>query len=218
MSLIENLSKHYRAEGHGQPPFHLRVDRLELPESGSVALMGPSGSGKTSLFRILLGLERADTGSWRVDDHDLLQVPCEKRCLGAVFQTYELFPHMSAEENIWFAAKARKIPRERALKNIERLSHDLRIEAILKRRADLLSGGEKQRVAIARALVAEPRVLLLDEPFSALDADLRKEARSLVKNVLAQSNCPSLMITHDREDAEALSARIVRIQNGVIIS
>lgn len=218
MSLIENLSKHYRAEGQGQPPFELRVDRLEIPETGSVALMGPSGSGKTSLFRILLGLERADKGSWSVDGRDLLQVPCEKRGLGAVFQTYELFPHMSAEENIWFAAKARKIPRERALKNIERLAADLRLTSILKRRTDLLSGGEKQRVALARALVAEPRVLLLDEPFSALDADLRKEARLLVKNVLAQSKCPSLMITHDREDADALGAHIVRIENGVITS
>lgn len=215
MSLVENLFKHYRPERHEQA-FELRVDRLEIPEQGSMALMGPSGSGKTSFFRILLGLERADRGTWTFAGQNLFSVPCEKRGLGAVFQSYELFPHMTAKENIFFAAVARRIPRERSNKTFERLVSDLRLSPFLERRTELLSGGEKQRVAIARALMSEPKLLLLDEPFAALDSDLRREARVMVRNVLAQSNCPSLIITHDLDDVSGLDAKIVRISAGII--
>ncbi len=215
MSLVENLFKRYRPE-RNEPAFELRVDRLEIPEQGSLALMGASGSGKTSLFRILLGLEKADRGSWTFGGQNLLAIPCEKRGLGAVFQSYELFPHMSAKENIYFAATARRISRERSQKTFDQLVSELRLSPFLERRTELLSGGEKQRVAIARALMSEPKLLLLDEPFAALDSDLRREARLMVRNVLSQSNCPSLIITHDLEDVTGLDAKVVRINSGVI--
>lgn len=215
MSLVENLFKHYRPE-RNELPFELRVDRLEIPDQGSIALMGPSGSGKTSFFRILLGLEKADRGTWMFGGENLFEVPCEKRGLGAVFQSYELFPHMTAQENISFAASARRIPQDRAKKTFDRLVGELRLSPFLARRTELLSGGEKQRVAIARALMSDPKLLLLDEPFAALDSDLRREAREMVRNVLAQSNCPSLIITHDLDDVSGLGAKVVRINNGTI--
>ncbi|MEK6555692.1 MAG: ATP-binding cassette domain-containing protein [Bdellovibrionota bacterium] len=204
MSYIENLTKDYG-------DFLLKVQRLELDAKGLTALMGPSGSGKTSLFRILLGLEKADRGRWMFNDEDMLQKPIQKRQLGAVFQSYELFPHLSAQDNILFAAQARGIARDKAQSNLKRLTDSLKLQSCLNRKAEVLSGGEKQRVAIARALIGEPVFLLMDEPFAALDIDLRKEARALVKETLNEWKVPALIITHDQEDVAALGARLTNI-------
>jgi ABC-type Fe3+/spermidine/putrescine transport system ATPase subunit len=211
VSVIENLHCQFDDD------FILDIPRLELPDSGVMALMGPSGSGKTSLFRILLGLHPCPGMSWQFNGENLAALPAPQRKLGAVFQSLELFPHLTAQENIFFHAKARKIPQDRAQKNFEKLVKALRLEGFLNRRAEKLSGGERQRVAVARALMGEPRMLLLDEPFSALDAELRQDARIFVKNLITEWKIPTLIVTHDLKDAEELGAQIVRIENGKII-
>jgi ABC-type sugar transport system ATPase subunit len=206
VSLIKDLTKDYG-------DFFLSIPKLELQDSGLTALMGPSGSGKTSLFRILLGLEKAQRGSWILNGEDLLQKPIQKRRLGAVFQSYELFPHLTAEANILFAARARHTEEGQARANLARLVESLKLQSCLNRRAEILSGGEKQRVAIARALIGEPIFLLMDEPFAALDIDLRQEARTVVKETLMTWNIPALIITHDQEDVSALEAKLIQMKD-----
>lgn len=201
MSYLENITKDYG-------DFFLEVPRFEIPDEGVTGIMGPSGSGKTSLFRILLGLETADTGRWIFQGEDLLKLPIEKRRLGAVFQSYELFPHMTAEKNIRFAAQARGLPEDQTEKRLQDLKEQLQLGSCWNRRAQILSGGEQQRTALARALIGRPRILLLDEPFSALDANLKKEARELVGRILQSEKIPALVISHDEQDILALKGSV----------
>lgn len=207
MSTVEHLHKAY-------PGFEIQIPHWEILDQGVTALWGPSGSGKTSIFRILLGLEPCPGMTWKWGTEDLAQLPVAQRKLGVVFQTLDLFPHMTSQENIFFAAKARKIPQSRADERFQKLLEVLQLEKFLHRRAELLSGGEKQRVALARALMSFPRMLLLDEPFSALDEALRSEARLFVKNLLDETRIPALLITHDERDLQVLAQKIFRIENG----
>jgi ABC-type sugar transport system ATPase subunit len=140
-------------------------------------------------------------------------LPPERR-LGVVFQSLVLFPHMTALENILFASRARNIPQDEAQRRLNELAEDLRLQNCLDRRAAFLSGGEAQRVALARAVIAQPRFLFLDEPFSSLDADLKKEARALVRRVIERLKIPTLLITHDEEDLRALAQHVVKIRDG----
>lgn len=209
MSLIKNIFRDYG-------DFVLDVPSWDIPESGITALSGPSGSGKTSLLRLLMGLEPCPGFEWWYREIDLAQLSVAERKLGVVFQSYELFPHMTAEKNILFAAEARKVlkPRER----FERLVETLKLQNCLETKAHRLSGGEKQRVALARALIGEPRWLLLDEPFSALDEDLKFEARSLVKKLVQEWNVPTILVTHDARDIEFLASAVAKMDSGKIIS
>ena len=198
--------------------FQIDIPSLEILDKGVTAFWGASGAGKTSLFRLLLGLDRPKRPySWVLNGIDLAQVPTPERRLGVVFQSLELFPHMTAQENILFAADARKIPMATALPHLHALSKVLGLEPFLLRRAALLSGGERQRVALARSLIGRPRILFLDEPFSALDADLRVEARNLVKNAIQQESIPMVLITHDREDLEAFSGKVCEMKAGRVV-
>lgn len=210
MSLVENLFKDYG-------DFKIDIPSWEIPDQGVTVLWGPSGSGKTSVFRLLLGLEAAKKFKWVFKGQDLAKLPTPQRRLGVVFQSLELFPHMSAEQNILFAAKAREIPSEQAYDKLKELSQTLKMESFLGRPARVLSGGERQRVALARALIGQPRLLLLDEPFSALDQELRDESRRLVKSVIDREEIPTLLITHDPLDVEALGHKICMIRQGQII-
>ncbi len=212
MSLVENLVKRYDDD------FTLQIPRLEIADEGITVLKGPSGAGKTSIFRILIGLEECKHARWIFKGEDLNRLPIRDRKLGIVFQSYELFPHLTAAENLWFASTARKIPRERTQKFFEELVGLLKLEALLDRKAYYLSGGEKQRVALARALIGEPRFLFLDEPFSNLDTENRHEARMLVKHAIERFKIPSLLITHDPEDVKILAHHVVNIKNGKLIS
>jgi sulfate transport system ATP-binding protein/putative spermidine/putrescine transport system ATP-binding protein len=215
MSVVKNLIHEYQdVDGH----FRLDIPYLEIPDQGVTALSGPSGSGKSSVLRVLMGLDACPTLSWILNGVDLAQLPPPDRRLGVVFQTYELFPHLSAERNILFAAQARGLPRDQWTARLEVLSRALHLQSCLKRRAELLSGGERQRVALARALIGEPRFLLLDEPFSALDSSLRHEARQLVLRVIEQLHIPTLLVTHDDDDLEVLADLVVRIENGRLVS
>lgn len=203
---------------HDYGDFTIDIPEWEILDQGVTALWGPSGAGKTSVFRFLIGLETCRSLSWEFKGEDLAKLPVPKRRLGVVFQSLELFPHMTARENIAFAAEARRIDASEASVRIEELSMLLGLNAALDRRATLLSGGEKQRVALARALIGQPRILFLDEPFSALDADLRHEARTLVKRVIEVEKIPAVLITHDREDLSALAAKVSEINNGRLVT
>lgn len=209
MSLIKNI---YRDYGN----FILDIPTWEISDTGVTALSGASGSGKTSLLRILVGLDEVKNAEWVYRNTDLMKLPIEEKRLGVVFQSYELFPHMTARENIIFAARARKI--ENFEPSFDKLVEALKLEKCLKTKASKLSGGEKQRVALARALIGQPRWLFLDEPFSALDEDTKSGAREMVKNVISEWKTPTILITHDSRDIEAMASSIARIESGRMIS
>lgn len=210
VSCVENLRKDYDG-------FQLDIPRWEILDEGVTVLWGPSGSGKTSVFRILLGLEECSGMSWHFKGIDLAKLKTPERRMGVVFQSLDLFPHMTAQENILFAARARKVETKVAAGKLSYLSEVLRMDSFLKRPARVLSGGEKQRVAMARALMGEPRVLLLDEPFSALDEELRDESRKLVKSIIEAEKIPTILVTHDRRDVEVLANKVSKIQQGRLI-
>lgn len=210
MSLVEDLF-------HDYGDFKIEIPRWEIADRGVSVLWGPSGSGKTSVFRLLAGLEKPQRLKWTFDGVELSRFPVPERRLGVVFQTLDLFPHMTAAENVLFAAQARGLSRDEALRRLADYASAMKMQDFLSRRAELLSGGEKQRTALARALVGKPRILFLDEPFSALDEELRDESRKLVRALIDREKIPALLITHDRRDAEILGDRVHRIQSGKII-
>ncbi len=214
MSLVKKLYKSFNLNSGGS--FTLDIPQWEIPDSGITVVSGPSGSGKTTLFKILIGLEECKGMSWVHDGEDLSLLPVEKRRLGVVFQGENLFPHMSAAENILFSAQARGVSKHEAQKKINNLVEQLKLKSCIDSNTSVLSGGEYQRVSLARALVGAPRVLLLDEPFSALDTDTRKGARELVKDIVQLYNIPTLLITHDDEDTFALADTVVKINQGRI--
>jgi ABC-type sugar transport system ATPase subunit len=207
MSLVKNLVRRYS-------DFTLDIPLWEIPDQGVTALSGPSGSGKTTAFRLLIGLDPCPGLEWHMGGQDLGRLPVPQKNLGVVFQSLELFPHMTAEQNIRFAATARQMPEQQTAEKLKELVADLRLEACLQRKAAVLSGGEAQRVALARAVIAQPRFLFLDEPFSSLDLELRVEARALVRKTIERLQIPTLLITHDPEDLKALAQQVVRIREG----
>lgn len=201
MSVVRNLNRQL-----GE--LKIQISHWEIADQGITALKGPSGSGKTQIIRTLLGLEKCPSLSWEFAGEDLAKLPIEKRRLGVVFQGYELFPHLTARENIEFAARARKIPKEELAERIADFATKLKLNDCLDRRADKLSGGEQQRVALARALMGRPRFLFLDEPFSALDSELRAEARALVKRIISEEKIPTLLVSHDAADIAELADHV----------
>jgi ABC-type sulfate/molybdate transport systems ATPase subunit len=211
VSVVKNLL-------HDYGDFKLDIPYWEILDTGVTALWGDSGSGKTSVFRHLIGLDKNAMFEWMFKEQNLAAMPVEERRLGVVFQSYELFPHLTARANIEFAAQARSIGTERLHERLEYFDSVLHLKKFLDRRADKLSGGEKQRVAIVRALIGEPRILLLDEPFSALDEGVRAEARQMLKSVIKMAEIPAILISHDRRDIEDLAQKTSIIKNGSIIS
>jgi len=207
LSYIKNLIRDY-------VDFKIDIPEWEISDQGITALWGPSGAGKTSVFRLLIGLEPCPNLVWIFQGQDLAKLSVPERNLGVVFQNFELFPHLTAAENIQFAMHARRVDTVEQKKVLARLESILQLTTFMDRKAQLLSGGEQQRVALARALAGRPRFLFLDEPFSALDTELRSEARKLVHTVIEECSVPTLMITHDLEDVTKLGAHLVKIKNG----
>ncbi|MCX7979224.1 MAG: ATP-binding cassette domain-containing protein [Bdellovibrionaceae bacterium] len=198
--------------------FSVDVPQMEIPDKGVTVLSGPSGSGKSSILRALIGLIQVPQMVWEFQGEDLNRLPIPERRLGVVFQNYDLFPHMSVYENVLFAARARRIPESEFLERYRRISSLLHLEEFAHRKASVVSGGERQRAALARAVIGRPRVLLLDEPFSALDSHLRSESRNLVKELVKTLEIPALLVTHDEEDVRVLADERIYIEKGRIKS
>ncbi|EHM01959.1 sulfate ABC transporter, ATP-binding protein [Acetobacteraceae bacterium AT-5844] len=183
-----------------------------------VALLGPSGSGKTTLLRILAGLDRADAGTVRIDGQDMTDVPARGRRIGFVFQHYALFRHMSVFENVAFGLRVRPRPPAEAeiSRRVMALLERVQIADLAKRRPDQISGGQRQRAALARALAIEPKLLLLDEPFGALDAEVRKGLRRWLRDLHRELGLTSIFVTHDQEEAMELADRVAVMRAGRI--
>lgn len=213
---IQNISKTF-----GKFVALQNVD-LEVKPGELVALLGPSGSGKTTLLRIIAGLEFADPGHGKILFHgeDVALLSAYKRRAGFVFQNYALFQHMNVFENIAFGLRVRssktRPPEDEIRSRVETLLKRVQLENLGRRFPSQLSGGQRQRVALARALAIEPRVLLLDEPFGALDAKVRKELRRWLRRFHDEINLTTLFVTHDQEEAFELSDRVAILSEGRI--
>ncbi|MFM8635309.1 MAG: sulfate/molybdate ABC transporter ATP-binding protein [Planctomycetia bacterium] len=189
---------------------------LEVPEGTLLALLGPSGSGKTTLLRIIAGLEFPDAGSIEEDGEDITDRHARQREVGFVFQHYALFRHMSVFENIAFGLRVRKAPRADVQARVEELLHLVRLDGLGGRKPSQLSGGQRQRVGLARARAIRPKILLLDEPFGALDAKVRVELRQWLRRLHDEIGMTSVFVTHDQEEAFELADRVVVMNHGKI--
>lgn len=189
---------------------------LNVPGGELLALLGPSGSGKTTLLRIIAGLETADSGTIGYADEDVTHAAARDRQVGFVFQHYALFRHMSVFENVAFGMRVRKKPKDAIGKRVRELLHLVRLEGLEQRYPSQLSGGQRQRVALARALAVEPRVLLLDEPFGALDAKVRQELRQWLRQLHDEIHLTTVFVTHDQEEAFEVADRVVVMRGGRI--
>ena len=193
---------------------------LDVPGGELVALLGPSGSGKTTLLRIIAGLEPADRGTIHFHGEDATDQPVRERQVGFVFQHYALFRHMSVFENVAFGLRVRPRavrPSETEIREtVLGLLHLVQLDVLAHRRPSELSGGQRQRVALARALAVKPKVLLLDEPFGALDAKVRKELRRWLRRLHEEVHVTSVFVTHDQEEALEVSDRVVIMNEGRI--
>jgi sulfate transport system ATP-binding protein len=187
---------------------------VDAPSGALVALLGPSGSGKTTLLRIIAGLEVADSGTIVHHEADVTGRTARDRNVGFVFQHYALFRHMTVFENVAFALRVRKWDEKRLTDRVTELLHLVRLETMADRYPSQLSGGQKQRIALVRALAAEPKVILLDEPFGALDAKVRTELRTWLRRFHDQFHVTSLFVTHDQEEAFEVADQIVVMNNG----
>jgi iron(III) transport system ATP-binding protein len=195
---------------------------MELQRGEVVALLGPSGSGKTTLLRAVAGLESPKSGTIRIGDRAMfdgerkLEMPAEERNLGLVFQSYALWPHKTVADNVGYGLKLRKMNTNEIAERVKNVLTQLGLGHLAERFPHQLSGGQQQRVAIARALVYNPPVILLDEPLSNLDAKLREEARAFLRELIVRLGLSALMVTHDQNEAMAISDRILLLNNGKI--
>jgi len=190
--------------------------QLDIADGEFFVLLGPSGAGKTTTLRVIAGLERPDAGLVRMNDEDVTQAAPAQRDCAFVFQQYSLYPHLSVFDNLAFPLRApmRRVPEDEIRQRVERVAATLHIESKLQRKATALSGGEMQRVAIGRALVREPRVYLMDEPLSSLDAKLREELRVELKRIQRQSGATVVYVTHDQVEATTMADRIAILEGG----
>ena len=207
---IKNMKKIY-PNGDGVENINIQVHEGEF-----VTMLGPSGCGKSTILRTLGGFLKIDGGEILLDDQAIQDLPPEKRPTAMVFQSYNLWPHMTVYENLMFGLKIRKVPKAVMQKEADEALKLVGMEGYGKKYPNQLSGGQQQRVANARALLLKPSVLLLDEPFSALDAKIRQQMREELKRIQEELNITVVFVTHDQEEAMALSHRIVVMNKGVI--
>lgn len=189
---------------------------VDIGESEFLTVLGESGSGKTTLLRIIAGFEQADSGELWMRGERLDALPPSRRNVNTVFQQYALFPHMSVFENVAYGLRAKKMPKQEIAASVEATLRQMKLEDFSQRRPAQLSGGQQQRVAVARALVNRPGLLLLDEPLSALDANLRRHMQGELKALQREVGITFLFITHDQEEAMTLSDRIVLLRAGKV--
>lgn len=187
---------------------------LEIRDNEFFTLLGPSGCGKTTLLRLIAGFEELSSGTILLFGQEIEGLPPNKRPVNTVFQQYALFPHMTVAENIAFSLRMLKRPRADSMAVLERMLALVKLERFADRRPNQLSGGQQQRVALARALATQPKVLLLDEPLSALDLKLRQEMRNELKQIQQKTGITFIFVTHDQEEALTMSDRIAVMSNG----
>ena len=189
---------------------------LEVRPGEFFTLLGPSGCGKTTLLRMIIGFNSIEAGEIKIDGRRINDEPTSRRNMGMVFQNYAVFPHMSVRDNVGYGLKTRKTPAAQKKKLVDEMLATTKIDQFADRMPTQLSGGQQQRVALARAIVIQPDVLLMDEPLSNLDAKLRIEMRNVIKNIQHQMGITTVYVTHDQEEALAVSDRIAVMNGGVI--
>jgi sulfate transport system ATP-binding protein len=178
------------------------------------ALLGPSGGGKSTLLRVIAGLEQPDAGRVYIDGADVTRVPARRRGIGFVFQHYAAFPHMTVWDNVAFGLRVRRAPRDEIAQRVDELLGLVHLDGLARRFPSELSGGQRQRMALARALAVQPKLLLLDEPFGALDVKVRQELRTWLRDLHEQVDATTLFVTHDQEEAMELADQIVLVNAG----
>lgn len=190
---------------------------VNIKEGEFFTLLGPSGCGKTTLLRMIAGFNSVDGGAIYFDDKRINDVPAHTRDIGMVFQNYAIFPHMTIFDNVAYGLKNRKVPKSEIKKRVEKTLEIVQISHLSDRMPSAMSGGQQQRVALARAIVIEPQILLMDEPLSNLDAKLRVQMRTMIKKLQRDLGITTIYVTHDQEEALAVSDRIAIMKDGKII-
>jgi sulfate/thiosulfate transport system ATP-binding protein len=189
---------------------------VEIPSGSLTVLLGPSGSGKSTLLRVIAGLERPDAGSVEIDGRDATDLPPQRRGVGFVFQHYAAFKHMTVRENVAFGLKVARRPKTEIRARVDELLELVQLPGLADRYPAQLSGGQRQRMALARSLATQPSVLLLDEPFGALDARVRQELRAWLRHLHDEVHVTTVFVTHDQEEAMEVADRIVVMNSGRI--
>ena len=219
---IQNLVKKYpnRNKKQGSDVIAVNDMNLEIPDGQLIALLGPSGCGKSTTLNLLSGLQKPTEGQIFFGDDDITNLPAEHRGVGLVFQNYALYPHLTVRQNIIFPLENRKGKDKLTKEQMNNMALEaaklVQIESLMDRKPSELSGGQQQRVAIARALVKTPRVLLLDEPLSNLDARLRLQTREEIRRIQRATGITTVFVTHDQEEAMSISDQIVVMKDGVV--
>ena len=208
---LQNLQKKYRPD-----VIPVKDVSLEINDGEFLTLLGPSGCGKSTLLRLIAGLEPPTRGEVLIGESNLNKTAPGDRNMAMVFQSYALYPHMTAAENIATALKLRKMPEAEIKRRVNEAAHKLELTSLLNRKPGQMSGGQRQRVALARALVRDPEVFLLDEPLSNLDALLREQVRAQMKQLFKEQNKPVVYVTHDQTEAMTLSTKVAILNRGLI--
>ena len=219
--VLQNLSKQFPGRGKGKPPVIAVNDfNCEIPDGKLIGLLGPSGCGKSTALNLISGLLAPTSGRIFFGDEDVTDIPPEKRGVGLVFQNYALYPHLTVRQNILFPLQnlrgKDKLSKEVMESKALEAAKLVQIEGLMDRKPSEMSGGQQQRVAIARALVKMPKVLLLDEPLSNLDARLRLQTREELKRIQQETGITTIFVTHDQEEAMSISDLIVVMKDGVV--
>ena len=205
---LRNINKHYG-------DFHASKDiNIQIPKGKLVALLGPSGSGKTTILRMIAGLEHPDSGEILIDGKVVNDIPGSERGIGFVFQSYALFRYMTVYDNIAFGLRVKKTPEKEIKERVSELMKLIGCEGLEKRYPSQLSGGQRQRVAFARALAPNPQILLLDEPFAAIDAKVRLELRTWLREMITKLHITSIFVTHDQDEAIEVADDIIVTNQG----
>jgi multiple sugar transport system ATP-binding protein len=220
--VLENLTKAFPARGKQSSKEVIAVNNFnfEIPDGKLVGLLGPSGCGKSTTLNLICGLLKPTSGKILFGDIDVTNLPPENRGVGLVFQNYALYPHLTVRKNIAFPLEnlkgSEKLTKEQIAKKVAEAASFVQIDELLDRKPNELSGGQQQRVAIARALVKTPRVLLLDEPLSNLDARLRLQTREEIRRIQTETKITTIFVTHDQDEAMSISDLIVLMKDGIL--
>lgn len=209
--LLNNINKRYDNGFHAVQDFNLNVEDQEF-----IALVGPSGCGKSTLLRMIAGLEDISSGEFYIDERLVNDVEAKDRDIAMVFQSYALYPHMSVYDNMAFALKLRKFPKEEIDRKVKEAAKILGLDGLLSRKPKALSGGQRQRVALGRTIVRSPKVFLMDEPLSNLDAKLRGNMRAEIIRIHKSLHATTIYVTHDQTEAMTMADRIVVMKAGVV--